>query len=206
MSRIAAPTREERPDLERYFGAIESRMGFLPNSTLAMANVPGMVEAISGMARVIYSPDAKTPLQLRNLVGQIASQAAGCTYCTAHSASNAAQSGIEDARIAAVWDFETSPLFSPAEKAAFHFALAAGVHPNAVTDELVEDLGNHYDAQEMSELMAVIAWFGLLNRWNDSMATPLEDYPLVVARRTLTRTGWRPGAHDPDWEPDKTDG
>jgi len=198
MSRIEAPTREQHPELEQYFLAIESRMGFLPNSTLAMANLPGMVEAIAGLAKVVYSSGAKTSLQLRNLVGQIASQAAGCVYCSAHSASNSRQSGVEEERIAALWDFETSALFSEAEKAAFRFAVAAGSHPNAVTDELVEELGGYFETQEMTELMAVIAWFGLLNRWNDSMATQLEEYPLEVARRTLGRTGWRPGAHAPD--------
>jgi hypothetical protein len=41
----------------------------------------------------------------------------------------------------------------------------------------------------------VVGLFGFLNRWNDSMATDLEDTPLEYATRTLG-AGWGgPGKH-----------
>jgi len=36
--------------------------------------------------------------------------------------------GVSDERLAAVWDYPTSPLYSEAERAALDFALAAGPH------------------------------------------------------------------------------
>jgi alkylhydroperoxidase family enzyme len=59
------------------------------------------------------------------------------------------------------------------EKAAMDFASAAASVPNAVTDELIVQLRQHWDDGQIVEIMAVIALFGFLNRWNDSMATPL---------------------------------
>lgn len=43
--------------------------------------------------------------------------------------------------------------------------------------------------------MTVIAWFGFLNIWNDSLATPLEDVPRGHAERTVSGSGWTVGKH-----------
>ena len=37
--------------------------------------------------------------------------------------------------------------------------------------------------------------FGWMNRWNDTLATQLEDHPLEFARAHLTASGWTPGVH-----------
>lgn len=37
--------------------------------------------------------------------------------------------------------------------------------------------------------------FGFLNRFNDTMATPLEDEPIEVGERILADHGWSPGKH-----------
>ena len=44
-------------------------------------------------------------------------------------------------------------------------------------------------------LVGVIALFGFLNRWNDTMATPLEDTPLEFAETHLAAHGWEAGKH-----------
>jgi len=37
--------------------------------------------------------------------------------------------------------------------------------------------------------------FGFLNRWNDSMATPLEEEPVEVGEKHLAKLGWDIGKH-----------
>ncbi len=37
--------------------------------------------------------------------------------------------------------------------------------------------------------------FGFLNRWNDTMATPLEHVPLLFAQQAAGERGWSPGKH-----------
>jgi len=39
--------------------------------------------------------------------------------------------------------------------------------------------------------------FGVFNRWNDSMATPLEDEPIARAGALLADSGWNVGKHTP---------
>ena len=41
----------------------------------------------------------------------------------------------------------------------------------------------------------VVGLFGFLNRWNDTMATALEDTPAALAGRTIGPHGWEPGEH-----------
>lgn len=195
MSRIPPRNRSDVPELEEHFASLEERMGFLPTSMLVMAHRPDLVKALSALAQVVYDPAAKTSIQLRNLVGHVASRAAGCMYCSAHTASNSSRSGIDDDKLAHVWEFETSPHFNDAERVALRLAQHAAVVPNAVTDEDMATLEEHYDREEAVEIMTVIAWFGFLNRWNDSLATPLEEVPRSHAERTVARGGWSVGKH-----------
>ena len=197
MSRIPPRPREEIPELESHFTTLEQRMGFLPNSMLAMAHRPELVEALTLLSKVVYDPAAKVSLQLRNLVGHVASRAAGCMYCAAHTANNATRSGIDDDKLSEIWEFETSAHYTERERAALRLAVAAASTPNTVTDELMDQVAEHFDPLEQTELMTVVAWFGFLNRWNDSLATPLEEIPLTTAERTVSTGGWHAGKHQP---------
>jgi len=48
---------------------------------------------------------------------------------------------------------------------------------------------------EICEIVAVISTFGFLNRWNDTMATPLEESPLAFAEAHLLGSEWKPERH-----------
>ena len=43
--------------------------------------------------------------------------------------------------------------------------------------------------------VGVIALFGFLNRFNDTMATPLEAEPIEVGEKHLAKSGWSAGRH-----------
>jgi hypothetical protein len=67
--------------------------------------------------------------------------------------------------------------------------------PNAVTDDMFAELRKHWSEEQIVEIVGVIALFGFLNRWNDTMATPLEDEPIAIGERYLKRGGWTAGKH-----------
>jgi len=48
---------------------------------------------------------------------------------------------------------------------------------------------------QLGEILAVIGLFGFLNRWNDTMATDLEEVPMGFASRTLGDHWGGPGKH-----------
>jgi alkylhydroperoxidase family enzyme len=131
----------------------------------------------------------------KRLIGFVASHAAGCRYCQAHTILAAERFQSTPARLAAIWDYRTSPHFTDAEKAAFEFALAAASVPNAVTPEIAAALKHHWSDDEIVEILGVVALFGFLNRWNDSMATTLEEIGVAAGERNLAARGWSRGKH-----------
>jgi uncharacterized peroxidase-related enzyme len=195
MNHVEPLAWEDVADLHPIFEPIRERMGFVPTSQLVMARRPRLLQAFLGLAKAVYDPEAETSLQLRNLVALVASKTAGCRYCTAHTANNAGRSGVDERKIAAVWEFESHPDFEDSERAALRFAVAAASVPNLVDPGIMADLKTYYSDDQIVELMGVIAFFGFLNRWNDSMATALEDDPMRFAGEVLTDTEWTPGKH-----------
>lgn len=115
----------------------------------------------------------------------------------AHNAGGSLQQGIPADKLAQVWEYRTSPLYTEAERVALEFAIAAASQPNDVTDELFERMKQHWNEGQIVEIAALVAYFGFMNRWNDTMATPLEDEPIAVAEQHISKHGWKLGKHKP---------
>lgn len=113
----------------------------------------------------------------------------------AHTAGASLRHGIDEKKLAAVWEYSTSPLYTQAERVALDFTIAAASQPNDVTDELFAKLREHWNDNQVVEIVGVIALFGFLNRWNDTMATPLEEEPKALGEKHLAAHGWSVGRH-----------
>jgi hypothetical protein len=53
----------------------------------------------------------------------------------------------------------------------------------------------HWSDDDIIEIMGVIALFGYLNRWNDVMATSLENEANISGEELLKGVSWVPGKH-----------
>ncbi|MEM9036328.1 MAG: carboxymuconolactone decarboxylase family protein [Actinomycetota bacterium] len=173
---------------------VNAMLGFVPRSTLTMARVPGLPEAFMGLGAAVMANDLVEP-QLRLMVAQVASSAAGCRYCQAHTGHAAERAGVDEEKVAALWEFETDDRFDDAERAALRLARDAAQVPNAATADHFAVLHEHFDDAQITALVAVISLYGFLNRWNDTMATELEDEPFAFGERTLGDQGWTAGKH-----------
>mgnify|MGYP001798477937 CR=1 FL=1 len=151
-------------------------MGFLPNDGLVMAHKPEVLTAVFDLARAVYAP-GKIDAGLKRMIGHIASRASGCQYCSAHTAFGASGQGVSQEKLEHLWEYQTSSLFSKAEKAALELALKASMVPNQATDQDFEVLKVHYDTEAIIEIVSVISLFGFLNRWNATLNTELETKP-----------------------------
>lgn len=170
-------------------------LGVIPNSVRTMARRPAITRAFTSLNQAVMRCDGKLTPELKRLIGYMTSFVSGCRYCQAHTILAAERFGSTEARMNDVWQFETSPHFSREERAALAFARAAAEVPNAVTDDVATELKRHWDEGDIVEIMAVVALFGFLNRWNDSMGTSLEDLPMASADRNLSHVGWNAGKH-----------
>lgn len=197
MANIDPLDRDTLGELERHFRErYDDTIGFTPNSLLTMARRPEIVEALGELITVVWR-SGTVPAGLKALVALVSSTSAGCRYCQAHEAVDAAAHGVPPEKVAAIWSFESNPLFTEAERAALRLARDAGLVPNAVTPTHFAELREHYDEGEIVELLATIGLFGFLNRWNDSVATDLEPEPVAFADRHLAAGGWTAGKHRP---------
>ena len=193
MANMEPLDRRDHPELEALFQLYDDTMTFVPNSLYTMARRPEFLRAFSDLITAIWRTGT-VPVGLKPLVAIMASAAAGCRYCQAHEAVDAKLRGIPEEKIAQIWDCERSPLYDDGERAALRFALAAASVPNGVTPEHFGALREHWDDGQIVEILAVVGLFGFLNRWNDSMATDLEDVPFAFAGQTYGDR-WDPGKH-----------
>lgn len=183
------------PDVDELARFFDETLGFTPNSVLTMQRRPAIARAFINLNKAVMANEGRLTAEQKRLIGLLASSVAGCRYCEAHTTLAAGRYGASDERLEAIWEYRTSPAFSDAERAAFDFAVAAASVPNAVTAEMADSLRLHWDEGEIVEILGVVALFGFLNRWNDSMGTTLESGAEEAAERSLARRGWTRGKH-----------
>ena len=185
---------DANPQFRDRFQHYQDTRGFVPNSILTMSRRPAIAEAFMSLNRAVLY-EGTVPEELKMLVSLVTSQASGCRYCQAHMANLSSIYRASDEKIRAVWEFETSPLFSPAERAAIRLGYRAALVPNEASNDDFVELKRHFDEGQIVEIVATIALFGYLNRWNDTMATTLEPRAVEVAERAIGAAGWQPGKH-----------
>jgi len=193
--RIAPASRENAKEFDTVFAITDAVMGFVPNSMLIMARDPELLAAFAELSAIIVVRPGRVNPGLKALIMYMVSRSGGCQYCVAHSANLAALRDVPTHKLGALEHFEQSPEFTEAERAALRFAQAAGQVPNAVGDTDFAELRRHFDEDQILEMVAVLALMGFLNRWNDTLATPLESGPRNFAEGHLAASGWKVGKH-----------
>ena len=183
------------PELKDDFDIFDKILGFVPNSLLTMQRRPKMVKGFGELTKGVMDPEGAVDLGLMRLIAHFSSRAAGCQYCEAHSLVAAKIHDIPQEKLDAIWDYQTSPLYSEAERVALDFAMAAGSVPNAVDAELFARMRQHWDEDQIVQILGAVCLYGFLNRWNDSMATDLEESPREMGENVLASGGWTGGKH-----------
>ena len=183
------------PELQKLVAFYNETLGFCPNSVMTMHHRPIIATSFIEMNKAVMENKGRVTSALKRLIGYISSYTAGCNYCQAHTIRAAERYGAEAAQLENIWEYKTHPAFSDAERVALDFALAASVIPNAVTDDIAEALRKHWDEGEIVEILGVVALFGFLNRWNDSMGTQMETGAVESGEKFLKEKGWSVGKH-----------
>jgi len=194
MPHIAPLPWEANPQFRERFEHYQNTRGFVPNSILTMQRRPSIAQAFMDLNKAVLY-EGTVSEELKMLVSLVTSQASGCRYCQAHMTNLASIYKASDEKIRAVWEFETSLLFSPADRAALRLGYRAALVPNEATADDFDELKKYFDDGQIVEIVATIALFGYLNRWNDTMATTLEQRAADVAERAIGGVGWQAGKH-----------
>ncbi len=100
----------------------------------------------------------------------LVSRANNCQYCQGHQESKLLRAGQKEDEIAALdsdWD-----QFTPAQKAAFAFALRFTTEPHKLCDADIEDLRKHYKDAQILEMILSMAGNNAINRWKEGVGVP----------------------------------
>ncbi len=186
---------ETMPHLKDDLAVFEDILGFIPNSILTMQRRPEIVKGFVSLTKGVMDPEGSVDLGLMRLIAHFSSRAAGCQYCEAHSLIAAKIHDVPQEKLDAIWEYQWNPLYTEAERVALDFALASGSVPNAVDEELFARMREHWTDDQIVQILGAVCLYGFLNRWNDSMATDLEEAPSEMGEKVLSSGGWTGGKH-----------
>jgi uncharacterized peroxidase-related enzyme len=188
--------KDANPEMEKMAVFYEETLGFTPNSLFTMMHRPRIAEAFLEMNQSVMENKGRVTSALKRLIAYLSSMTTGCRYCEAHAIRAAERYGGSEDQLQNIWEYKTHPAFSEAERAAFDLTIAASQVPNAVDDAISENMRKHWEDGEIVEILGVVALFGYLNRWNDSMGTQLEDPAAESGTQYLGKKGWAIGKHN----------
>ena len=195
MNRVTPLTTEELIEAAPYLAQLRDSGVTLPTSFHVLGRRPKILEAFQPFFGSIMR-EGGVPTGLKQLIAHVVSRSAGCLYCQAHTGHFAhTLAGETFDRVEAVWAFETSELFSDAERAALRLARDSGIQPNSATDEHFDELKRYWSESEIVEIVSVISMFGFLNRFNDTLANELEPDAVQFSDAHLAQSGWTVGKH-----------
>ena len=186
---------ESNPDVSKLAEFFNETLGFCPNSVLTMQIRPEIARSFINLNIAVMTNHGRVTSAFKRIIAWVSSNAAGCNYCQAHAIRAAERYGAEQEQLDNIWEYRTHESFNEAERAALDFSLAASQLPNAVDEELQQRLHRYWDDGEIVEILAVVSLFGYLNRWNDSMATSIENGAIESAEKYLAKSGWNKGKH-----------
>ena len=189
ISYIETKKREDFPEFERLFKLVESFMGYLPNSYLLMADKPELLEAFAKMSAAVFNT-VSLDVQSKQLIALASSLSSGCKYCQSHTSHGAERAGVANDKIADILNYQNSEHYDAKEVALLDLAFASGEVPNGAKKTHFDNLKKYYSKQQIIDMVSVIAFFGFLNRWNDTFGTEIEAVPAKYIDEVLKPKNW----------------
>ncbi len=86
------------------------------------------------------------------------------------------QNGADEAKLHALPDYETAPVFNEAERLCFSYADGMSTTPVSVSDELFDRLRAFFTEAQLVELSSTIAWENYRARFNHGLGVPSDNY------------------------------
>ncbi len=97
---------------------------FLLQKLLLWTSIKLFIKNLRWTLKAKKESHLEVPTYLKDLIANVASNAAGCRYCQAHTAHTAHKNGVAIEKIQKILEFQTSDLFSEQERVALNFAMA----------------------------------------------------------------------------------
>lgn len=126
--------------------------------------------------RSIDRADSPIEPALRALVQVRVARINWCDFCVDLNGAAALARAVAQEKLAALDDYERSPLFTERERAALAYAEAATDPARRVDDACFARLRARFDEQAILELTALVAFQNLSSKFNAALAVPAQGF------------------------------
>jgi len=149
---------------------------------LIWGRVPGAFLMLTLLYRALDRDTSPLEPGLRALVQVRVSQINWCAFCVDLNSSAALERHATREKLAALPNYETSPLFTEREQATLAYAEAVTDPARRVDDALFARLRRHLFEQEIIELTALIAFQNMSSKFNAALAVPAQGFCVAGAQ------------------------
>jgi AhpD family alkylhydroperoxidase len=120
----------------------------------------------------------RSPIEpaLRSLITVRVSQINWCAFCIDINSANCLKRGVSEAQLAALPEFEASAAFDDRTKAALAYAEAMTRTDVGVDDVLAARVRQHFDADALVELTALVAFQNMSSKFNAALGVQPQGF------------------------------
>jgi len=183
MPIIATPSDYRFPWYVRlFFWNQKRRYGGVLESARLWARMPKVFAALALLYGALDRRTSSIESTLRSLITVRVSLINGCHFCVDLNSFLVLRRGLDPEKLAAIADFDTSPLFSEREKAALAYAEAVTDSGRRPASKHFEQLRRHFDDDAIVELTALIAFQNLSSKFNAALGVEPQGFCPVIPK------------------------
>lgn len=138
--------------------------------------VPRLFMAVALLYGALDSRRSLLDPVLRSLVTVRVSQLNWCRFCVDINSATLARRAGSMAKVEALEQWQTSDLYSPAERAALDYTEAMTITDRGVTDAGMAELRRHFSDDAVVELTGLVAFQNLSSKFNSALDVPPQGF------------------------------
>jgi uncharacterized peroxidase-related enzyme len=169
-----------RPEDRDIYDRIAAGRGSVSRLFRVLAHTPGLLRRLAD-----YSAGLRTMLKLdpalRELATMTVALVTGVDYEFTHHWAIAQRAGVPAQKLAALADYERSPLFTEQERAVIRYS-AECTRAVRVSDDTFAALRASLDTERIVELVQVVAYYNMVSRILEPLGVELEPGRTAVPR------------------------
>jgi AhpD family alkylhydroperoxidase len=152
------------------------RYGQVLEAALVWARVPRLFLAVAALYGQIDRRRSPLAPALRSLVTVRVSQINHCAFCVDLNTRTLIERGASEAKVAALADWRSSPLFDPLERVVLEYTEAMTFSDRRVDEPLMAELRRHFDDDAVVDLTALVAFQNLSSKFNSALDVPAQGF------------------------------
>ena len=160
--------------IQAVYAEVEDRTGFIPNFIKTLAHSDNFLQTVADLYGRLLG-DTNLSEKIRQLVILKTCKLEKCKYTVSHHTELAKKAGWTQEQIQAMDDYAQSDLFTYYEKEVLKLTELITFEPDEIPQlEYWTQLDNHFTSDQVVEMIILIGFFNMINRFVLSLEVELE--------------------------------